>query len=501
MQIEVRVGASQEAPSELIVVNLCEGVTEPTGATGAVDRALGGAIRELIASGDLKGRKGETAVLYTRGAIPARRVMVAGLGPREKLTADGVRQVAAEVARAVRKLGVRRYHSIVHGAGAGGLDLAVATQALVEGTILGDYVYVGAKTDTADLEPRLEALTVAPYAAEDEARVRVAADAGRAIAEAVCLARDLGNRPANLLTPALLAELAADLAAQHGLACTVLGRDQMAELGMGALLGVAQGSAQPPKFVVLEHNAGQPALDTYVIVGKGITFDSGGISLKPSDGMEQMKYDMSGAAVTLGVLRAVAELRLPLHVVGLIPATENLPSGTAYKPGDVLTSMAGLSIEVISTDAEGRLILADALAYARRYAPKAVVDLATLTGACVVALGHVTTGLMGNNPDLLQALKAAADATGEKAWELPLYDEYAEQIKSDVADVKNTGGRPAGAITAGLFLSKFATAYPWAHLDIAGTAWADKTAGYQIKGATGRCVRLLVHWLQGMSAH
>jgi leucyl aminopeptidase len=233
-------------------------------------------------------------------------------------------------------------------------------------------------------------------------------------------------------------------------------------------------------------------------VGKGITFDSGGISIKPSDGMEAMKDDMAGAAATLGILSAVAALNLPLHVVGLLPATENLPDGRAYKPGDVLKSMSGLTIEVISTDAEGRLILADALDYARRFQPKAVVDMATLTGACVVALGHIASGMMGNNPSLLKALSAASAISGEKVWELPLFDEYAEQIKSDVADVKNTGGRPAGTITAGLFLNKFAKGYPWAHLDIAGTAWSDVERGYQVKGATGIGVRLLVQWLRDM---
>jgi leucyl aminopeptidase len=293
------------------------------------------------------------------------------------------------------------------------------------------------------------------------------------------------------------------VAGEAGLRCDVLEEADMASLGMGALLGVAQGTAEPAKFIILEHaprSANGAEIPTYVIVGKGITFDSGGISIKPSDGMEWMKDDMSGAAVTLGTMQAVARLNLPLHVVGLMPATENLPGGRAYKPGDVLTSLAGLTIEVISTDAEGRLVLADALAYAKRYNPRAVVDLATLTGACVIALGHVTSGLMANDDALAAELEQASRESGERIWRLPLFEEYAEQIKSQVADIRNTGGRPAGAITAGLFLQRFAEGYPWAHLDIAGTAKVDSAQGYLPKGATGHGVRLLVQWLRDCSA-
>lgn len=498
MEIQVVQGAIQEVPSELIVVNLFQGVTTPGGATGAVDRALGGAISELIVAGDFSGKLEETTVLYPRGAIPAKRVLLVGLGEQDKFSLDTVRRVAAAAARAARKLRVTRYHSIVHGAGAAGLDVSAAAQAVVEGTLLGSYTFTAHKTE-GESEPPLEALTLVQYAPEALAPTEEGARTGRVIGEAVCWARDMINQPANYLTPTILAQKAEQMAAEMGLRCQVLDREQMAQLGMGALLGVAQGSAEPPKFIILEHNAERADLPTYVVVGKGITFDSGGISLKPSEGMEAMKDDMSGAAIVLGVMRVVAALQLPLHVVGLVPATENLPDGHAYKPGDVLKSLAGLTIEVISTDAEGRLILADALAYAKRYQPKAVVDLATLTGACVIALGHVASGLMGNDPALVQALLKAAAATGEKAWELPLYEEYGEQIKSDVADVKNTGGRPAGAITGGMFLSKFIAGYPWAHLDIAGTAWAEKTQGYYVKGATATGLRLVVQWLRDLA--
>jgi leucyl aminopeptidase len=268
---------------------------------------------------------------------------------------------------------------------------------------------------------------------------------------------------------------------------------------MHALLAVAQGSDEPPKFITLEHNAGRTDLPAYVVVGKGLTFDSGGISLKSADGMEAMKADMSGAAATLGALRAVARLNLPLRVVGLVPATENMPSGHACKPGDVVKSLAGLTIEVISTDAEGRMILADAVTYAQRYQPAAVVDLATLTGACIVALGRWACGLVGNNAELAQALKQASETSGEKLWEMPNWKEYADQLKSDVADLRNVGGRPGGVITGGLFIGKFVGDYPWAHLDIAGMMDTDKTEGYEVKGGRGFGVRLIVQWLRDRS--
>ncbi|MBC7235444.1 MAG: leucyl aminopeptidase [Chloroflexi bacterium] len=497
MEVRVQRGAIQDISSELIVVNLFKGVSEPTGATGVVDRALGGAIRELIAVGDLTGEEGQTALLYPRGAIPARRVLVVGLGERERFGLETVRRVSAEVVRTVARLGVRDYHSIVHGAGAAGLDAEYAAQAVAEGTVLGNYRYRGYRTQDGQ-DKTVDTLTLVEFSADALPVVERGARRGQIVAESACLARDLANEPANRLTPAGLAKFAKSIAEEVGLACDVLGEKEMESLGMGALLGVARGSEEPAQFIVLEHGAVEEGreLDTVVIVGKGITFDSGGISLKDREGMERMKYDMSGAAVALATARAAALLHLPLHVVALIPATENLPGGRAYKPGDVLTTLSGQTIEVISTDAEGRLILADALAYAERYRPKAIVDLATLTGGCIVALGHVASGLMGNDAELLAALKAAAARSGEKVWELPLFDEYKEQIKSDVADVKNSGGREASAIVGGLFLSRFVGDCPWAHLDIAGTAWADKEQGYLAKGATGWGVRLLAEWLQ-----
>ncbi len=467
---------------------------EPLGrAAAAVDAALGGAISELGRAGDWSGKAEETSLLYTRGALGVRRVLVVGLGARSAFGLEALRVAAAASAKVARKLRLTSYYAALPPAD--GLAYDDMAQAVVEGALLGAYTFTRHKTDDASAGPALRGLTVV-CRPEEACAVAAGAERGRIIGEAVTMARDLANEPANYLTPTLLAEQAEEIANACGLRHEVLEEADMAELGMGALLGVAQGSDEPAKFIILEHNADRADLDTYVVVGKGITFDSGGISLKPSDGMEWMKDDMSGAAVTLGVMQAVAALGLPLHVVGLMPATENLPGGRAYKPGDVLKAMNGLTIEVVSTDAEGRVILADALAYAARFAPKAVVDLATLTGACVIALGHVASGLLASDDALAGQLLESSARTGEKLWRLPLFDDYAEQIKSDVADVRNTGGRPAGTITGALFLQRFAEGYPWAHLDIAGTAKVDSDRGYVLKGATGHGVRLLVDWLR-----
>ena len=502
MEITVKAGQIQQEEAELIVVNLFEGVKTPGGATGAVDKALGGLITDLIASGDFKGKPNELAVLYTQGAIPAKRVMVAGLGKEEEFDLDKVRDAAGTVAQRVRQLGIKSYSTIVHGGGKAGLPVEMASQAIAEGTILALYKFLKHKSASDNEEAEVEQLTFVEFDAGKLPQVEAGARAGQVIAESACLARDLVNHPSNVATPTMLAETARQLAEEHGLRCQVLDEEQMAELGMGALLGVARGTEEPARFIILEHNADREDLNTIVLVGKGLTFDSGGISIKPGEGMEEMKTDMAGGAIVLATLRAAGILNLPLRVVGLVPATENLPGGRAYKPGDVLRSLSGQTIEVISTDAEGRLILADALAYAQRYQPKAVVDLATLTGSCVVALGHIASGLLGTDAELVTKLKHASQTTAELVWELPLLKDYYRQIESAVADVKNTGGRPAGAVTAGAFLSKFAQGYPWAHLDIAGTTWIERDKTYPLRsylptpGATGVGVRLLVQFLR-----
>jgi leucyl aminopeptidase len=511
MDIQVVAGGIQSTEDELIVVNLFEGVEKPGGATGAVDQALNGAIGEVIAAGDFRGQQGETAVLYPRGTIPASRVVLVGLGPQEKFTLQGVRAAAAAAAIKARALGVGSFSSIVHGAGVGGFDLQVAAQAVVEGTVLGLYRYQELKNESPD-RPDPERFSLVQF---DEAKlpaVEAGARIGLVAAEAACLARDLINRPANYATPSDLADLALEIAGDFDkMRCQILDEEDAAELGMGSFLGVARGSDEPATFIIMEHNPGREDLDTVVLVGKGITFDSGGISLKPSQKMDRMRGDMGGGAAVLGAMLAVGRLDLPLHVVGLVPATENLPGGSAYKPGDVITAMNGKTIEVINTDAEGRLILADALAYAARFEPKAVVDLATLTGACVVALGRgMAAGVFCTDDELLGRLQAAGLASGERIWHMPLYDEYLDSLSSLSADLANTGGDRFGGVgTSAMFLKQFAEGYPWAHLDVAGMTFEErpptpKRPPHLQKGGTGFGVRLLVQflrdWIAGSAA-
>jgi leucyl aminopeptidase len=506
VDIQVVAGSIQEREDALIVVNLFEGVTVPGGATGAVDQALGGAIGEAIATGDLRGKKGELSVFYGRGAIPAPRVLVVGLGPQDGFDLQSIREAAAAAAKKARDLGVTSFSSIVHGAGVGGMDPRAAAQAVVEGTVLGLYRYQELKNKEPDrTDP--ETFTLVQRDADQIAAVEAGAQVGQIVAEAACLARDLVNRPANYATPTDLAEVAIEIAGEFDkMRCQVLTEEDAAELEMGAFLGVAQGSDEPAAFIVLEHNPGQSELDTVVLVGKGITFDTGGISLKPGENMDRMRGDMGGAAAVLGAMLAVGQLDLPLHVVGLIPATENMPSARAYKPGDVLVAMNGKTIEVISTDAEGRLILADALAYAARFEPEAVVDLATLTGACVVALGRgVAAGMFGTDEGLMQRLRAAAQTSGERLWPMPLYDDYLDAIESLTADLANSGGRYGGVGTSAIFLRQFAEGYPWAHLDIAGMTFEERPATpkrppHLAKGGTGFGVRLLVEFLRSWEA-
>ena len=490
MDTRIETAPLAEIESELLALTIAKG-GELNEAVSALDQALEGAISQLLADGDIEGKPGESLLFHTRGAVACKRLLLLGVGPEEASSPDTWRMAAAAAAQQAKKLGLGAFGMSLYGAEQG----ADVAQAVVEGAMLGSYSYDALKSEEDDIKsPPTDVLLAVDTG--DAVKAQEGAQCGAVIGQATNLARDLVNAPANYMTPTLLAERAEAVSAEMGLQATILEEREMAELGMGSLLGVAQGADEPAKLIVLEHNAGRDDLPTYVVVGKGITFDSGGISLKPSQGMEAMKYDMSGAAATLGIMEAVAGLDLPLHVVGIMPATENMPGGRAYHPGDVLTSMSGQTIEVISTDAEGRLILADALTYAARFEPKAVVDMATLTGGCIVALGGVACGLMGTDEDLVGQLEAASKACGQKVWELPLWDEYAEQIKSDVADVKNSGGRPASTIIGGMFLKRFAKDYAWAHLDIAGTAWQLHLQGYRVKGATGVGVRLLVQWLR-----
>jgi leucyl aminopeptidase len=489
MKITVKTANVEKESAEAMAVGILEGA-ELNPIAKVLDQAADGIISELISYGDFKGELNQTSLLYPRGSIPSKRLILVGLGKEEKFDLDKLRQASAKAAKSAQELGLKGFVNVLH-ASRGKLDLQDSAQAVVEGALLGCYKFDQHKTDSDKPKSVLEEMTIIDSDERCSVIAQRGANIGQVIAESTNLARDLSNQPGNILTPTVLAQKAEELAKEHNLKCEVFSKEKLEELGFGALLGVAKGSLEPPKFIILEHNYDKTMLDTIVFVGKGITFDSGGISIKPSDGMEEMKHDMSGAAAVLGAMRAVAKLNIPLHIVGLIPATENLPSGTAQKPGDVVKAFSGKMIEVVNTDAEGRLVLADALAYAKRYAPKAVIDLATLTGACVVALGHVASGLFGTDETLIQKIKNASEKSGDRVWQLPLWEDYDDQIKSQVADVKNVGGRPAGAITGAAFLKKFAEGYPWAHLDIAGTAWDMKENPYTPKGATGFGVRLL----------
>jgi len=369
-------------------------------------------------------------------------------------------------------------------------------EALAEGAILALYKFDKYFTEKKNKDPKIDQLTIVGATPENEKETRRTLAKTKIVCEAVYVARNLENAPGNEIYPETLASAARKSAEEYGYTATVWDKKRIEQEGFGGLLGVNAGSQKPPRFIILEHNANRRDLDTIVLVGKGVTFDSGGISIKPSSGMAEMKMDMSGAAAVIGTMEAAARLKIPVHLVGLIPATENMPGGSAIKPGDIIVHYGGKTSEVDNTDAEGRLILADALAYAGKYKPKAVIDLATLTGACVVALGSHATGMMGNDDELMSKLKSAGEHTHERVWQLPLFEEYEKQIKSDVADVKNVGGRWAGAITAALFLKKFVGEYKWVHLDIAGTAILEEDLPYVLKGGSGVGVRLLIEFLQ-----
>ncbi|MFQ5827306.1 MAG: leucyl aminopeptidase [Dehalococcoidia bacterium] len=492
MEIKVIRGDITKLSVDAIIVNLFEGTDHPGGATAAVDRALGGIITELIAKGEIKGKLYEITILHTLGRIQPSRVVVVGLGKADDFNLDRVRGAAAEACRALSKTDSQKVATIVHGAGAGGLEPEQAARAVAEGSLLGTYAFRRHLTKPPDHKD-IQELQIVESDDSKLPDLERGCSLGGVMAEATNLARDLVNEPANFMTPAILAERAKDLAQDEGLECEVLEPDQMRELGMGALLGVAQGSHQPPRLIILRYRGDGSAESALGIIGKGITFDSGGISIKPSEGMGDMKGDMSGAAAVIAAMQAIARLKPRINVTALVPATENLPGGSAFKPGDVLQALNGKTIEIASTDAEGRLILADALSYARKLGLSPLVDLATLTGACHVALGNLYSGAFSNSQELLDRVVKAGEEAGERHWPMPLPEEYKEHNKSDVADIKNVGGRWGGAITAALFLAEFSEDTPWVHLDIAGTFHTDKDRDYLVKGATGVGVRSLVN--------
>ena len=492
MKIAVELADITTAKTPALIVNLFKGVKIPGGATGAVDRALGGVISGLIEDGEVTGKKAEMTLLHTMGKIAPSRVVVAGLGPQEDFDAEVVRRVSSEAVRFLRRRGIHSAVTIAHGAGIGGLEPGEAGQAIAEGSLLGLYRFDRYHSNGDDADGDFEELTIAEL---DEGRaesVRLGVDRGRAMAEATMIARNLVNEPANVMTPTAMAEVARRVADDNGLGFEVMDNADMREMGMGAFIGVAQGSEEPAKLIILTYD-GDPDNpgNNLGLIGKGITFDTGGISLKPAANMEAMKGDMAGGASVIGAMQIIAQLKPRINVTGMVAATENMPGGSAQRPGDVVTAMNGKTIEVINTDAEGRLVLADALSLARQRGITRLVDIATLTGAMVTTLGKACTGVMGNNDELIGDLITSGQQTGEKFWQLPMFDEYKELIRSDVADMKNTGGRQAGSITAAFLLKEFVDGAAWAHLDIAGTSTSERDSGYQVKGATGTPARTL----------
>jgi leucyl aminopeptidase len=458
-----------------------------------VDKALGGTITRLTKRGDFKAKPGTVHLLYPEGRIAAERLVLAGLGKRSEFTLNRLRQAAGKAAPYLRDAGATDVTILSDGIN---LKAEETAQALTEGSMLGLYRFLKYKTNEEnDRKKEIKTLTILTENASAARAMQKGVKTGEVVAESTVMVRDMVSSPSADMTPTIIAAKARDIAKEFGLKLQVLERQQMEKLGMGALLGVASGSAQPPKFIIVEYRSGgkKPFI---ALVGKTITFDSGGISIKPAENMDKMKDDMSGGAAVLGAIRSAAALKLPLNIVGLLPATENMPSGRAYKPGDVLRTLSGQTIEIISTDAEGRLILADALAYARQYKPAVIVDIATLTGACRVALGQEAIGMLGTDDKVKQKMREAGEETGERVWEMPLWEGYYDLIKSDIADMKNAGGRDGGVITAAALLSKFVQNYPWVHLDIAAMAWAEKDRPYTPKGATGIGVRLLTQFLR-----
>ncbi|MFW6105574.1 MAG: leucyl aminopeptidase [Chloroflexota bacterium] len=489
MDIKVTVGDIAQIEADAIVVNLFEGVEQPGGATAAVDKALDGAISSLISRGEIKGKAGEVNIVRTFGKLPSRMVAIAGLGKLQDFDVDKIRGVVGEFCRSLRKLNCHKIATILHGAGMGGIELEDSAEAIVEGALLGLYSFTKYKKPEYE---NIEEMLILVREEEKVPILELAIGKAKLVAEATNLARDMGNEPANYMTPSQMADTAKEIASKYDLEIKVFDREDMEAMDMGALLGVAKGSSQPPKLITLSYKGDERSEKTLGFLGKGITFDSGGISIKPSEGMADMKDDMAGAAAVMTAVGAIAQLKPKINITAIIPATENLPSSTALKPGDILKAMNGKTIEVISTDAEGRLILADALSYAQKLGLSPLIDLATLTGACRVALGLLYSGLFGNDQNLIDKVLRAAEGTGEKMWHMPMPEEYKEQNRSEIADIKNTGNRYGGAITAALFLAEFVDSTPWVHIDIAGPRLSNKESGYIVKGATGFGVRTLI---------
>jgi leucyl aminopeptidase len=487
VKTDICAAAPGEAAADALIVPYYQDRGIDDAVLAAVNASLDGALSRLAEGGELRGRRDEVVYLHEPRGIAAGRLVLVGMGRAEADHGEHLRRAIGVGVRHMR--GKRHKHLAV--VDSTELSAAQAGALIVEAVTVAAGELSICKTEDRD-DLHVEALTVVT-SPDREAEVRRGVERGAVVAAGMTLCRDLGNAPGAEMTPRILAERAATMAASHDLGCEILDEDAMKELGMGALLGVSRGSEEPARLIVLRYEPEGPDDDQiYAFVGKGLTFDSGGISIKPRDGMEWMKYDMCGGAAVIGALQAIAQLKPAKRVLGVVAASENLPSGKSYKPGDVLRSYLGKTIEVVNTDAEGRLILADALAYSIHLGATRLVDLATLTGACVVALGHVYAAVMGNDQAWTERVLESAKRGGERLWQLPMDKSYREQIRSDIADIKNLGGRAAGTITAGYFLKEFVGSTPWAHMDIAGTAWVEDDRPDIAKGATGYGVPTLV---------
>ncbi|MCC7484491.1 MAG: leucyl aminopeptidase [Burkholderiales bacterium] len=489
MEFSIKSAATPGARAGCVVAGVFE-TRRLSAAAAALDRAARGYLSGVLARGDMEGKANTSLFLREVPGAGAERVLLVGLGSREKFREKQYREAVACAMRALASTGTEDATLTLTGLPVGRRDPAWKVAQAVMAARESGYRFTQMKSRVETPEPALKRLVLTVDRAAGR-RAAAGLERGLAIAHGTSLARDLGNLPPNVCTPSRLANEARELAKRYRMKVTVLERPDMERLGMLTLLSVAQGSAEPPKFIVLEHRGGPARAKPVVLVGKGITFDTGGISLKPPAEMDEMKFDMCGAASVLGAMKAAGEMRLPLNVIGVVPATENMPGGRATRPGDIVKSLSGQTVEILNTDAEGRLILCDALTYVERYEPAAVIDIATLTGACVIALGHVASGLFANDEGLAREVSAAAETSHDPVWRMPLGDDYQEQLKSNFADFANVGGRPAGAITAACFLARFAGKFKWAHLDIAGTAWKSGRE----KGATGRPVPLLTQFL------
>jgi leucyl aminopeptidase len=494
MEFSIKSGKPEKQASDCIIVGVYEaGVLTPS--ANAVNESSSGFLSKLIQQGDMDGKLASTLLLHGINGVDSPRVLLVGLGKQGELKAAGYRKLVTAAIKALAKTGAEKIATYL-------LEVEVLNKCvewkaaqLVEATqdsLYQFHVMKGASTQKE--KAALKSIKDVVIVTDDpnHASAQTGLNHALALSAGVALAKDLGNLPPNVCTPTYLAEQAIAMGKAYDFNVQILDREELHQLGMGSFLGVAQGSVQPPKLIVMQHLKGKKSDKPVVLVGKGITFDTGGISIKPGAEMDEMKYDMCGAASVLGTFKAIAEMDLQLNVVGIVPACENMPDGNAIRPGDVLTSMAGLTIEVLNTDAEGRLILCDALTYAERFEPAAVVDIATLTGACVIALGHHATGLFSNQDELAHELLEAGESSLDRAWHMPLWEDYQPQLDSNFADIANIGGRAGGSITAACFLSRFAKKYDWAHLDVAGTAWKSGKE----KGSTGRPVPLLTEFLK-----